>query len=169
MSNPYDSYVVDGDIATDGIWAEEPDFRVKVRFAGQENRAYWAAYTKTMAPVQATVRKLDKQPELLDKYEKNTITPKLARLFVDFIITDWETAGDFDVEAGDINWMPGMTDISGDHVPFDAEVAFRVLVKYPRVFARIREVAADQGLFASVVEEADEETVKNSVKPSNTD
>lgn len=165
MSNPYGSYVVDGDIATDGIWAEEPDFRVKVRFAGQENRPYWAAYTKAMAPVQATVRKLDKQPELLDKYEKNTITPKLARLFVDFIITDWQTAGDFDADLGDIEWHSYMTDVDGQEVPFDPEAAFRVLVKFPRVFARIREVAADQGLFASSVEEADEETVKNSVKP----
>lgn len=168
-NNPYGSYAVSTDISDEGIWAEEPDFRVRTRFAGAENKRYWAEFVKVMAPVQATMRKLENNPELLDKFDKNTVTPKLARLFVDHIITDWQSSAGFDEELGDIRWLETMVSLEGEAVPYDPDVALKILLRFPRVFQRIREVAGNASLFASVVQEADEGTVKNSLTPSHTD
>lgn len=164
-NNPYQSYQTSTDHVKAGIWVEEPGLRVRVRFAGEENRKYWAEFMKKMAPFQPTLKKLEKQPEIAAVFDKKTITPALAQLFVDHIIIDWNVSDGFDDETGDFIWKDGMHDMDGNLVPFDPQLAKQVILAVPRLFARIREVAGDYSMFSESTVMADEETVKNSVTP----
>lgn len=164
-TNPYQSYQTSTDHVNEGIWVEEPGLRVRVRFAGEENRKYWAAFMKKMAPFQATLKKLEKQPEILAVYDKKTITPALAQLFIEHIIIDWNVSDGFDEETGDFIWKDGMHNLEGEVVPFDPQLAKQVVLAVPRLFSRIREIAGDYSMFSGSAAMADEETVKNSAKP----
>jgi len=163
--SPYDSYLTSADHVNSGIWIEEPTLRIRVRFAGEENRKYWAAFMKKMAPFQPTLKKLESNPEILAIFNKKTVTPALAQLFVEHIITDWNVADGFDEDTGDFIWKEGMHNMQGEVVPFDPELAKQVLLAVNRLFMRVREDAADYSLFSDSAVMADEETVKNSVKP----
>lgn len=161
--SPYQSYMTSTDHVKEGIWVEEPGLRVRVRFAGEENRKYWAEFMKKMAPFQPTLKKLEKTPEIASVFDKKTITPALAQLFIEHIIIDWNVSDGFDDETGDFIWVPGMHDLQGEVVPFDPALAKQIILAVPRLFARIREVAGDYSMFSGDVAMADEETVKNSV------
>lgn len=163
-TNPYQSYQTSTDHVKAGIWVEEPGLRVRVRFAGEENRKYWAEFMKKMAPFQPTLKKLEKTPEIAAVFDKKTITPALAQLFVEHIIIDWNVADGFDEDTGDFIWKEGMQDLTGEVVPFDPALAKQVILAVPRLFARIREIAGDYSMFSGDAVTADEDTVKNSAK-----
>ena len=164
--NPYQSYQTSTDHVQEGIWVEElrEGLRVRVRFAGEENRKYWAEFMKKMAPFQPTLKKLDKTPEIAAIFDKKTITPALAQLFVDHIIIDWQVSDGIDEKTGDFIWKPGMLNMQGELVDFDPELVKQIILAVPRLFARIREVAGDYSLFSGGVVMADEDTVKNSAE-----
>jgi len=163
--NPYKFYQTDVDYVKEGIWVEEPTLRVRVRFAGEENRKYWADFMKTMTPFQGTLKKLEKQPQVLAAFDRKTVTPALAQLFVDHIILDWGVSDGIDEESGDFLWKEGMQNFQGDIVPYNRELAKQILLEVPRLFSRIREVAGDYAMFSGNSGVAEEETLKNSEKP----
>jgi hypothetical protein len=113
---------------TQGVWVPYGEFRVKIRYAGKENKKYAKCLRTLTAPYERVLN----NPDLnIDDATQKILDDVFAEIYARSILVDWE---DF-------------TDATGELLPFSEENAKQVLIDLPLFFDEIKTVAGTMQAF----------------------
>lgn len=144
MANPYAQFKTSTNHETQGVWLEEPMFRVRVRRAGGSNTAYTQRGEKAFRPYRRAIANNSLDAKLMDRI--------LREIYVDSVIVGWSVRDTVDGDWQD-NKMHG---IDGAVVEYNRENAMAVLEAVPELWSAIRDQSSNITLFSGeeVVDDA---------------
>jgi len=143
MTNPYASFSSSEKLESEGIFIEEPTFRVRVRRAGGRNMAYKKATEAAFRPYR---RAIDNGS--MDEEVARRLTVKV---FAETVVSGWQVLDD---KTGE--FVDGIHDPeTGKVVTYSSEVVIAVFTKLPDLFDYVLRCATNSSLFLEDLVEAD--------------
>ena len=136
----YETFKSAGTPLTEGVWIEYGDCRVKVRYAGRENKQYARVLRALTAPY---ARLLENENANLDEKTQKKLDSIFAEIYAKSIVVDWE----------------GVNDPDGNEMAYSWENAKKLLVDLPLFFEEIKKVSGTMQTFR---QEQLEDEAKNS-------
>lgn len=126
MAGLYELFETDPNLENDGIWVDYGEFRVKVAYAGAQNKNFSKYAEAKLKPYRRAM-------------DAGTLSPDLSRsLMVDIyshaVIRGWET------KVGDV-FVDGIESKTGDIIPFNVKNVLETLTALPALFLDIQEMA----------------------------
>lgn len=151
-ANPYASFTTSESFETQGIWIEEPAFRVKVARAGGKNKAYEKIIDKLFRKHRRSIK--------MGNISEDVAGPLLAEAFVQTVIKGWEVnTGEVDTKTNETIWKPGIHDPETGEVVSVTPDAIKATLLHPKfgkdLFGYLREQANNSALFLEDVAEVD--------------
>lgn len=149
--NPYASFTTSENLEINGLWLEEPLYRVKVARSGGKNKNFQKALESSFRPHRRSVK--------LGTISDEVATPLLVDVYIQTVIKGWQVATGEKDEAGDIVYSEGIHDPeTGDVLPVTPENIKRVLLNErfgKALFDYIQEQAGNVSLFLEDVTAVD--------------
>lgn len=136
----YKQFKSAGAKVTEGIWINYGTCRVKVRYAGRQNKKYAKAMREGTAPYN---RLLENKHVRIDDKTAKELEAIHADVFARTILIDWD----------------GVTDDADEEIPFSVDAARQLLKDLPLFFEEIKEVCEDLNRFR---DQETEDEAKNS-------
>lgn len=133
----YNTYKSAGAPLTEGVWIELGECRVKVRYAGRENKGYTKCLRTLAAPYERIIGNDDAN---VDKATQKKLDAMFAEVYAKSVIADWEN----------------VTDEHGSPMEFSWQNAKQVLIDLPLFFDEIKKVSGSMQAFRE--EELEEES-----------
>ena len=135
MSGLYETFETDRDLENNGVWIDYGDFRVKLAFAGAQNKAF-AKYAE--AKLKPFRRAMD----------AGTLSQDISRdlmmdIYAKTVVLGWET------KAGDV-FVSGIEDKDGSVIPFTFPNVVKTFKALPAVFTDLQEMAGKISNFRAV-------------------
>ncbi len=125
----YSTYKSAGAPLTAGVWIEfGPDTRVKIRYAGRENKGYVKCLRKLTAPYEIILSDDDAN---IDAATQKKLDSVFAEVYAKSVLCDWEN-----VQSAE-----------GAPLEFSWENAKQVLVDLPLFFDQVKKVAGSMQAF----------------------
>lgn len=97
----YNTYKSAGAPLTEGVWIELGDCRVKLRYAGRENKGYTKCLRKLAAPYERIITNDDAN---IDKATQKKLDSMFAEVYAKSIFADWENVVGKDDKPLEFNW-----------------------------------------------------------------
>ena len=124
----YNTFQSAGDKLTEGVWVDYGDQRVKIRYAGRENKLYVKTLRALTAPYG---RILGNDNVNMDAATDRKMNAIFAEVYAKSVLADWEN----------------MLDKNGEPLPFTWENAKQVLIDLPLFFDEVKAVAGSMQAF----------------------
>jgi len=133
MSNPYQMFITDGDLETQGVVLNYGKFKVKIARAGGANKKYKKVLLRKLKPYKRQI-----ETETLDEDVSTNI---MADIYADSVIIGWG------VEDDKGNTVSGIHDMEGNIIPFNKENVVATLLALPELFKDIQAQAEKVAVF----------------------
>lgn len=139
--NPFATYRTDASLEVNGVWIEEPNFRIKIARAGGKNARFKSVSERIFRPIRRALE--------LGTISNELAAQKTAELLAEGVILDWQTRDlDGPEDLDDALWINGVPDPETyEIVPATSESITAALLAAPELTEYLMQQAKDSDIF----------------------